>query len=149
MKKHLLLAIVTGFLSACATHPANQPDQDLESDLMQHDAQPPAALAGSAGKSHLQNKRAPASVPGKEKGFGVSFRPQGHKLVVENLNGKLLSQLNVGDQVLLIDGKKPRSTQHAKSILLNAAGSKKKWVRMDILRDGKERTIFEPVSVKR
>jgi hypothetical protein len=159
MKLCLLVFISAGLMSACAhaRHPRPKTEPaDLsryigaDNEELTLDKEPRAP--SRAGK---KSSRVAASVPSKSKtplkkskSLGISFRPQGHTFVVENLNGKAISQLNVGDEILLIDGKKPKSASQMKS-LVSSAATKKKWVRLSIIRGGKKRTIFEPIAIRR
>jgi hypothetical protein len=78
-----------------------------------------------------------------EKG-GLEESPQ--KFVIEELNSKSNTKLQIGDEVISISGKNPTSMAEIKSIVFDASSKKLAALPLKITRKGKELTVTEPMT---
>lgn len=87
----------------------------------------------------------------KRKAFAVTFTRQGLdsrpvEFVIEDLNHKTNSKLQVGDKVVKIDGRVISSVSDVKSLAFDFGQKNVNAVKMELIRKGKSLTIIEPLA---
>lgn len=73
-------------------------------------------------------------------------KAEGEKFVVENLNGKTNSKIQVGDVLLKVNGQAIITMAGLKTEVFNAVEAKKSSMTLEIERAGKVMTLEEPIA---
>ncbi|MEK6628649.1 MAG: hypothetical protein AABY53_08480 [Bdellovibrionota bacterium] len=74
---------------------------------------------------------------------GLASSPQ--RFIIEGLNSKKNTQLQVNDEVLSIANEIPTSIAHVKSLVFIASSNKRTSLPVKVMRQGKEVTVTEPI----